>query len=133
MIEGVCSGIAEYLDIDPTVVRLLFVLFTFLGGGGVIVYLVLWIIMPEQPETSETIMEVKEKPAAPKKVAEPVKKPAVKKAPAKKPADAPKKTATGKAATAKSAAKTTTAKASSEAKSTTKKEAAPKPASDEEK
>lgn len=88
MIAGVCSGIANYLDIDPTVVRLLFVLFFFLAGGGLWIYLVLWIIMPEHPDTKEKVVEVKEKISSPKKVATPkapsAPKPALKKAPAKK-------------------------------------------------
>ena len=111
MIAGVCSGIAEYLDIDPTVVRLLFVLFTFMGGGGVIVYLVLWIIMPERPESKDVVVEVKEKPATPKKVAETATKktPAKKATTAKKPA-APKKATTSKPAAGKTTTKTTTKK-----------------------
>lgn len=49
MIAGVCAGLGEYLNIDPTVVRLLFVLGFFLSGGGVLVaYLILAVIVPEQ-------------------------------------------------------------------------------------
>ncbi|RLG15556.1 MAG: hypothetical protein DRN71_01040 [Candidatus Nanohalarchaeota archaeon] len=48
MIGGVCGGIAEYLDMDPTVIRLLWVLFTLMGGAGVIAYIIAWIIIPEQ-------------------------------------------------------------------------------------
>ncbi len=46
-IAGVCGGIAEYFNVDATLIRLLFVLATLLGGPGVIIYIVLWIIMPE--------------------------------------------------------------------------------------
>ncbi len=46
MIAGVCGGIAEVLDIDPTVVRLVFVLLALLGGHGILLYLILWLIMP---------------------------------------------------------------------------------------
>jgi len=46
MIGGVCGGLAEYLDIDPVLVRLAFVLLVFAGGIGIIAYIVLWIIMP---------------------------------------------------------------------------------------
>ena len=46
MIAGVCGGFAEYLDVDPTVVRLLWVLVSLLAGVGVILYLACWIIMP---------------------------------------------------------------------------------------
>ncbi len=48
MICGVCSGIGEYLGIDPTVVRLLWVIFTFMGGAGLLAYIVAAIIIPEE-------------------------------------------------------------------------------------
>ena len=48
MIFGVASGIADYLNIDPVIVRLLFVLMALTGGHGILVYLVLTIIMPEE-------------------------------------------------------------------------------------
>lgn len=48
MIAGVCAGLGEYMNIDPTVVRLLFVLGFFLSGGGVLVaYLIMALIVPE--------------------------------------------------------------------------------------
>jgi phage shock protein C len=50
MIAGVCAGLAEYMDIDPTLVRLAMVLFTLVGGSGILVYVIAWIIMPERPE-----------------------------------------------------------------------------------
>ena len=46
-IAGVCSGLADYLDIDPTLVRALWILFTLLGGSGILAYLILWLIIPE--------------------------------------------------------------------------------------
>ncbi len=49
MIAGVCGGLADYLSVDPTVVRLLFVLALFLGGPGGLVYLILWIVVPDAP------------------------------------------------------------------------------------
>jgi phage shock protein C len=48
---GVAGGIAEYFDIDPIIIRLLFVIIAFAGGGGVIVYLILWIALPLEPLT----------------------------------------------------------------------------------
>lgn len=48
MIAGVCGGVAEYFNVDPTIVRLLWVLVTLLGGAGVLLYIVLWIVMPLQ-------------------------------------------------------------------------------------
>lgn len=50
MIDGVCGGIAEYFDVDTTLVRLLWVLITLLGGSGFILYIVAMIIMPVNPE-----------------------------------------------------------------------------------
>lgn len=49
MLAGVCSGLARYLNLDVTVVRLLFVLLFFLGGHGLLIYLILWILMPVEP------------------------------------------------------------------------------------
>jgi phage shock protein C len=50
MIGGVCGGLAEYFDIDPTIVRILWVIITALGGTGILLYIVLWVIMPlERP------------------------------------------------------------------------------------
>ncbi len=46
MIAGVCSGLGEYFDVDPTLVRLAFLLLTFVNGLGIVAYLVLWIITP---------------------------------------------------------------------------------------
>jgi phage shock protein PspC (stress-responsive transcriptional regulator) len=49
-IAGVASGIAEYFDADPTLVRILWVLSIFLGGFGVFLYIALAIIVPMEPE-----------------------------------------------------------------------------------
>jgi phage shock protein C len=49
MIAGVCGGLAEYFDLDPVIVRLVFALFTLAGGAGPLIYLILWIIMPLEP------------------------------------------------------------------------------------
>lgn len=46
MIGGVCGGIAEYLEIDPTIVRLGFALLGLFYGIGIVSYLILWIIAP---------------------------------------------------------------------------------------
>ncbi len=92
MIAGVCSGLGKYLDVDPTAIRLAFVLLLFVGFGGLWIYLVLWIIMPLDPEQGNDIKEVKleKEIPTPKKVAAPkqpaAKKPTAKKTPEKKPA-----------------------------------------------
>ena len=44
---GVCGGIAEYFDVDPTVIRLLWVVLCLFAGSGILVYIVAAIIMPE--------------------------------------------------------------------------------------
>lgn len=48
MIAGVCAGLAEYFAIDPTLVRLAWVLFCALGGSGVLAYIIAAIIIPEK-------------------------------------------------------------------------------------
>ncbi len=53
MLAGVCSGLAEYSSLDPTVVRLLFVLaFFFTGPGILLAYLILMIVVPSEQITS---------------------------------------------------------------------------------
>ena len=51
MIAGVCGGIAEWLGWDPTVVRIVYVLVSVLSAGfpGIIVYVILWALMPKAP------------------------------------------------------------------------------------
>jgi phage shock protein C len=51
MIAGVCGGIAESLHWDPTLVRLLYVVVSILSAAfpGILVYIVLWVLMPEAP------------------------------------------------------------------------------------
>jgi len=99
MIAGVCSGVAEYVNVDPTAIRLAFLLLLFVGGGGLLVYLAMWIIMPEKPAASDDTVDVQEKTpvkiekkAPAKPAAKTVKKPA---------ASTPKKTVARKPSTAK--------------------------------
>lgn len=50
MIAGVCGGLGEYFGIDPTAMRVLFVVATILGfGSAILVYLILLIVLPEEP------------------------------------------------------------------------------------
>jgi len=53
MIAGICGGIAEYFDIDPTVVRVIYVLVSIfsIAFPGILVYIILWILIPEQEKT----------------------------------------------------------------------------------
>jgi phage shock protein C len=46
MIAGVCGGIAAYFDVDPTLVRVIWVLISLLAGFGFLLYLICWVIMP---------------------------------------------------------------------------------------
>ena len=48
-LAGVCGGIAEYLGWDPTLVRVAWIILTLLGGSGILIYLILWLVMPESP------------------------------------------------------------------------------------
>ena len=49
MVGGVCGGIAEHLSVDPTLIRLLYVLFALTGGSGVLAYIIMLVIIPEKP------------------------------------------------------------------------------------
>ena len=51
MLGGVCGGIAEYFDIDPTLVRLALVAITLFGGSGIIAYIVAYLVIPEAPQS----------------------------------------------------------------------------------
>ncbi len=48
-IAGVCGGIAEYFNIDPTLVRLAWVVFSLMGGSGLLAYIICAIIIPDRP------------------------------------------------------------------------------------
>jgi phage shock protein PspC (stress-responsive transcriptional regulator) len=47
---GVCCGLADYFGVDPTLIRVIFVVLNVLGGAGIVLYLLLWIIVPNEPE-----------------------------------------------------------------------------------
>jgi len=49
ILGGVCGGLGEYLDVDPTIVRLIWILLLFGWGVGLILYLIAWIIIPRNP------------------------------------------------------------------------------------
>ncbi len=55
MIAGVAAGLAKYLAIDPVIVRILFVALVFLGGSGILIYILLWLLVPEAKTTSERL------------------------------------------------------------------------------
>jgi len=62
ILAGICGGIAEYLDTDPTFVRIIWIVLTLLGGSGIILYIIAYLIMPENPEkTGEVQTETNSK------------------------------------------------------------------------
>ena len=62
MIAGVCGGIAEYFEIDSTLVRLLAILVVLIGGAGVVAYIIAWIVIPKNPDqVSDESFEEREK------------------------------------------------------------------------
>jgi len=58
MVAGICGGLGEYLNMDPTLVRLIFVFGTVITGSGLFwAYLVMMLIVPEEPLASEAVVE----------------------------------------------------------------------------
>lgn len=57
---GVCGGIAKYFNVDSTIIRALFILLALAVGGGILVYIILWIIIPEEPDESVAAAPVEE-------------------------------------------------------------------------
>jgi len=57
VIAGVCGGLAAYLKIDPVVVRVIFVLLMVFGGGGLLAYIILWIVVPEDQPWKTTFSQ----------------------------------------------------------------------------
>jgi phage shock protein C len=47
MVAGVCGGMAEYFNVDVTLIRILFVVLTVFGGAGLVLYLAMWILVPD--------------------------------------------------------------------------------------
>lgn len=47
MLAGVCGGLAEYFSLDATLIRVLFLILAVFGGTGLVIYLVMWIIVPD--------------------------------------------------------------------------------------
>ena len=48
-LAGVCGGLAQYFNIDATLIRVLFIVLAVLGGSGLILYVAMWIIVPKEP------------------------------------------------------------------------------------
>jgi phage shock protein PspC (stress-responsive transcriptional regulator) len=52
MIGGVCSGLAQYFNVDITIIRVVFVILALFAAGGVVIYIILWIAIPVDPDYS---------------------------------------------------------------------------------
>ncbi|UCD03942.1 MAG: PspC domain-containing protein [Candidatus Woesearchaeota archaeon] len=50
ILGGVCSGIADYFNVDPTIVRILWILFSLAYGAGILLYFICWLIIPKNPK-----------------------------------------------------------------------------------
>lgn len=50
MIAGVCAGIGKYFNLDPTIIRVLYVLMVFFAGFGILLYLILWLVIPSESQ-----------------------------------------------------------------------------------
>jgi len=48
-IAGVCAGLADYFDMDPTIIRVLWLLLVICGGTGILAYFILWMVLPVAP------------------------------------------------------------------------------------
>jgi phage shock protein PspC (stress-responsive transcriptional regulator) len=55
IIGGVCTGLAAYWNMDPTILRVVFIVLVIIGGSGLLVYLILWIVMPEAQTTGQKL------------------------------------------------------------------------------
>ena len=55
MIAGVCGGLAEYFNLDATLIRVLFLLLAVFGGSGIVIYIVMWIIVPDAGKAPPTV------------------------------------------------------------------------------
>ena len=55
---GVCGGLGNYFNLDPTIIRVLFIMFAFAVGGGILLYIILWIVMPLEPDDVVGVVDV---------------------------------------------------------------------------
>lgn len=58
LLAGVCGGIAEFIGVDATIVRLVFVVLTVFGFSGVFIYLLAWLIMPAEGEQRSLLEQI---------------------------------------------------------------------------
>jgi len=55
IVAGVCTGLADYLGVDVTIIRLVFAALTVFGGAGVLLYLIAWAVVPEEGEKASIV------------------------------------------------------------------------------
>ena len=57
-IAGVCGGLGDYFNVDPTIMRLIFIMvILFSVGLGIIAYILMWVVMPEEPSHGERVID----------------------------------------------------------------------------
>ncbi len=61
ILGGVCGGLGEYFNIDPSLVRLLWVFVFLMGGSGLLIYIIFWIVLPEEEEVRKEVKNDKER------------------------------------------------------------------------
>src|SRR3989344_5926675 len=57
VLGGVAGGIAQYFDIDAVIIRIIFVFITIFGGSGILLYIILWLVIPDEDVSVRTIDE----------------------------------------------------------------------------
>lgn len=57
VIAGVCGGLGDYFNIDPTIIRILFVIITIFGGSGILIYIILWLVIPSESSVRQISTE----------------------------------------------------------------------------
>lgn len=57
VIAGVCGGIGEYFEVDPTIIRILFIILGFATGSGILIYIILWLVIPGPTSAANTPSE----------------------------------------------------------------------------
>ncbi|MFA6005564.1 MAG: PspC domain-containing protein [Patescibacteria group bacterium] len=57
MIGGVCAGIADYFGVDASLIRILFITITLFGGSGVLLYFILWVVIPLESSSENNVQE----------------------------------------------------------------------------
>jgi len=58
IVAGVCAGLAAYLGVDPNLIRLAFTVLAVFGGGGILLYLVAWAVIPEEGEDASIVEDL---------------------------------------------------------------------------